>query len=326
MSGERPFVLTPGPHLRAEVSTANIMWWVNASLAPAVAWGAFVFGLRALAAVVASVVGAAAAEWLAGRALGRRPTITDGSAVCTGLLLALTLPPLVPTWTAALGGAFAILLGKTIFGGLGFNLFNPALIGRAFMMATFPLAITSGWASPRPWFAAPLDAVSTPTPLAVLKEQGVEAAMRLVAAPAGPWSGLLVGFRPGSIGEVSVVLVALGAAVLLARGIIGLAIPLSVFAGTALATAFTGAPGLHLLSGGLWLGAFYMATDYVTSPNTRRGQIAFGLTIGLLTGVIRVYGGYPEGICYAILMANALVPAFDLWFRPRRAVLAGSPS
>ncbi len=322
----REFVLTPGPHLRAAESTARIMWWVNGSLAPAVVWGGFVFGPSALAVVAASVAGAVLAEGLANRALRRRQTVADGSAVCTGLLLALTLPPRVAPWMALLGGAFAILLGKTIFGGLGFNLFNPALIGRAFMMATFPLAMTTGWASPRPWFAAPLDAVTTPTPLAVLKEQGVGAAMRLIQSPAGPWNGLLLGFRPGSIGEVSVVLVALGAAVLLARGIIGLAIPLGVLAGTALSTAFTGAPGLHLLSGGLWLGAFYMATDYVTSPNTRRGQIAFGLVIGALTGVIRVYGGYPEGICYAILIANALVPALDLWFRPKRMVLTGSPS
>jgi electron transport complex protein RnfD len=327
MSAEREFVLSPGPHLHAAESTARIMWWVNGSLAPAVLWGAFVFGPRVLAVVAASVGGAALTEWLSARALKRVARGNDGSAVCTGLLLAMTLPPLLPWWMAALGAAFAILFGKMIFGGLGYNLFNPALIGRAFMMATFPLAMTSGWAAPRPGFGAALDAVSTATPLAVLKEHGLAEAMRVAAGGGGgAWSGLLLGFRPGSIGEVSVVLVLVGAAVLVARGIIGLAIPLSVIAGVLLTTAFTGAPGLHLLSGGLWIGAFYMATDYVTSPNTRRGQIVFGLLIGALTGMIRVYGGYPEGICYAILLANAMVPAFNLWFRPRRIAIAGTPS
>jgi electron transport complex protein RnfD len=327
MSEARPLVLSPGPHLHATISTAQIMWWVNATLAPAVLWGAYVFGPAALVVVVASVAAAAGSEWLACRALRRRATLADGSAVCTGLLLALTLPPLVPWWMAALGAAFAVLVAKMMFGGLGMNLFNPALAGRAFMMATFPLAMTSAWAAPRAGLGLALDAVTTPTPLAVLKERGLEAAMKLVAGPGSAWPNLALGFRPGSIGEVSIVLIALGAAVLVARGIIGLAIPLSVLAGTALATAWTGAPGLHLMSGGLWIGAFYMATDYVTSPSTRGGQIVFGLVVGLLTGVIRVFGGYPEGICYAILLGNALVPALNLWFRPRRVgALVGTPS
>ena len=322
----RKFVLTPGPHLHAEESTAKIMWWVNGSLAPAALWGAYVFGWNAIAVVLASIAGAVGAEWISGRMLKRRPTLTDGSAVCTGLLLALTLPPRLPAWEAFLGAVFAIALGKMIFGGLGFNLFNPALLGRAFLMATFPLGMTSGWAAPRPWFAAHLDAVTTATPLAVLKEQGLAAAMHVVSSPAGLWSALALGFRPGSIGEVSLVLIALGAAALLARRIIQLTVPLSVMAGVAISTWHTGLPGLHLMSGGLWLGAFYMATDYVTSPSSRNARIVFGLVVGLLTGMIRVYGGYPEGICYAILIANAIAPALDLWFRPKRTVAAGSPS
>lgn len=319
-------VISPGPHLHAAESTASIMWWVNASLAPAAAWGAFVFGPSVLAVLTGSIAGALGGEWLACRLQRRTPTLGDGSAVCTGLLLALTLPPLLPWWMALLGAAFAILVGKAIFGGLGYNLFNPALVGRAFMMATFPLAMTAAWAAPRAGLAR-LDAVTTATPLAALKEHGVAAAM-LLAAPRGasPWTGLALGFRPGSIGEVSAVLVALGALVLLARRIVTLHVPLAIFAGLALVTLPTGLAGFHLLSGGLWLGAFYMATDYVTSPRTRRGQIVFGLVIGALTGVIRLYGGYPEGICYAILLANAMVPALDLWYRPRRAAIAGSPS
>lgn len=323
---DRTFVLTPGPHLHVEESTSRIMWWVNGSLAPAALWGAYVFGWNALAVVLASIAGAAGAEWVASRMLKRRSTLADGSAVCTGLLLALTLPPRLPAWEAFLGAVFAIALGKMIFGGLGFNLFNPALLGRAFLMATFPLAMTSGWAQPRPWFGAHLDAVTTATPLAVLKERGLAAALQVIASPAGTWQALALGFRPGSIGEVSLLLIAVGAAVLLARRIIQLTIPLSVLAGVALSTLHTGLPVLHLMSGGLWLGAFYMATDYVTSPTSRNGRIVFGLIVGVLTGVIRVYGGYPEGICYAILIANAMAPALDLWFRPRRVATAGSPS
>jgi electron transport complex protein RnfD len=326
MSDERPFVIAPGPHVHAAESTASIMWWVNASLAPAAFWGVFVFGAPALAIIAASIGGAAAAEWASGRALKLRPSLGDGSAVCTGLLLALTLPPLLPAWMAALGGIFAILFGKMIFGGLGYNLFNPALIGRAFLMATFPLPMSTGWSTPHPIFAARIDAITTATPLAALREQGLDAAMKLAGGPGGPWSGLILGFRPGSIGETSVVLLALGGAVLIARGILKPTIPLSVFAGVAATTAFGGPLGLHLLSGGLWLGALFMATDYVTSPNTRNGQIVFGVAIGALTGLIRVYGGYPEGICYAILIANTLVPALNLWFRPARTAFAGSPS
>ncbi len=327
MSENNPtFVLSPGPHLHTEESTAKIMWWVNGTLAPALLWGVFVFGFNALLVALAAIAGAALTEFASMKALGRRPTLLDGSAVCTGLLLALTVNPNLPAWQAFLGGAFAIGLGKMIFGGLGFNLFNPALLGRAFLMATFPLTMTSGWAAPRAWFGAPLDAVTTATPLAVLKEQGVDAAVKLVTSPVGLYNALALGFRPGSIGEVSVLLVLLGGAVLVARRIITLHIPIAVVAGLALSTLHTGVPLVHLLSGGLWLGAFYMATDYVTSPSTTRGQVAFGLLVGLLTGMIRVYGGYPEGICYAILIANAMAPAFDLWFRPKRAAIAGSPS
>ena len=329
MNAERTFVIGPGPHVHAAESTAQIMWWVNGALAPAALWGVFVFGPPAAMVLVAAIAGALVAEALAQRALGRRTdTVTDGSAFCTGLLLGLTLPPLVPPWMAFVGAAFAIVFGKALFGGLGFNLFNPALVGRAFMLATFPQAMTLGWAPPRAALSPGLDAATMATPLAALREGGVDAAMRLVGGPGSAWVGLLLGFRPGSIGEVSVVLIALGALVLLARGILSLTIPLAVFAGLLLTTAFSGAPLLHLLSGGLWLGAFFMATDYVTSPGQRAGQIVFGLVIGSLTGIIRQFGGYPEGICYAILIANTLVPALNQQFRPRRTQVAatGAPS
>ena len=324
-AGPERLVIAPGPHLRLSDTTSGIMWWVNATLVPIIAWGAFLFGSRALVAVAATVAGAVGAEWLAARMLRRRAPLDDGSAVCTGLLLALTLPPLVSWWMGALGGAFAILVAKWMFGGLGYNLFNPALAGRAFMMASFPLVMTTGWATPRAGWTAALDAVTTATPLEVLREHGQAEAVRLVTGPGG-LAGLALGFRPGSIGETPVILIALGAMVLVARGIIGLTIPLAVFAGVLLTTFDTGALAIHMLGGGLWLSAFYMATDYVTSPSTRGGQIVFGLLIGALTGLIRRFGGYPEGICFAILIANAVVPALNLWFRPRRTAAVGSPS
>lgn len=320
------FVLTPGPHLHAAVSTTRIMWTVNATLAPAALWGVYVFGLSALLVLAGSIAGAVASEWLAARALGRRASVHDGSAFCTGLLLAMTVSPALPWWQAFLGGVFAVLLGKMVFGGLGFNLFNPALLGRAFLMASFPLTMTAGWLAPRTGFGAPLDAVTAATPLALAKEQGLAAGFGALTSSGATYQALAMGFRGGSLGEVSAVLIALGAAVLLWRRIISLTTPLAVFAGLALATLPAGAPGFHLFTGGLWLGAFYMATDYVTSPTTTRGQLVFGFLIGLLTGVIRIWGGYPEGICYAILIANALVPALDSAFRRQRVKLAGTPS
>lgn len=324
-AGSRAFVLAPGPHVHASETTARIMWTVNAALAPAALWGLLAFGLPAVAVMTGAIAGAVGGEWLGGRMLGSRAAPRDGSAFCTGLLLAMTLPPALPGWAAFLGGLFGVVFGKMIFGGLGYNLFNPALIGRAFLMGTFPLAMTSGWTPAVPWLSG-VDAVTTATPLAALRERGLGAALDLAGGAGSPWAGLLLGVRPGSIGETSVLLLLLGGVFLLARRILTPTIPLAILAGLALTTAPTGELPFHLLTGGLWLGALFMATDYVTSPSTRNGQIVFGLTIGVLTGVIRIYGGYPEGICYAILLANTLVPALNLWFRPRRPALAGSPS
>jgi len=322
---EPTFIIEPGPHVHSPETTSKIMWTVNAALAPAALWGVVVFGLPALAVLIGSIAGALGAEWGANRLMKGRASLRDGSAFCTGLLLAMTLPPLLPAWAAFLGAVFAIVFAKSIFGGLGYNLFNPALVGRAFLMATFPLPMTAGWSVAKPLVSG-LDAMTTATPLGALRERGIAATMELLGGPGSPYVNLLIGFRPGSIGEVSVILLLLGGAVLLWKRIITPTIPLAVVAGMALVTAASGEFALHLLSGGLWLGALFMATDSVTSPTTRNGQVVFGLMIGALTGIIRLYGGYPEGICYAILLANTMVPALNLWFRPRRPVFAGSPS
>ncbi|MDP2599196.1 MAG: RnfABCDGE type electron transport complex subunit D, partial [Deltaproteobacteria bacterium] len=232
----------------------------------------------------------------------QKQTLTDGSAVLTGILLVGTLSPGLPLWMPAAGSFVAIVFGKMLFGGLGYNIFNPALIGRAFLMATFPLAMTATWLKP-------FDAVTMATPLNLLKLEGVQNAV---------YRDLFFGVRSGSIGELSVFLVLLGAAILLWKKIIRLTIPLSVIAGFLLVALFSKYPLFQLMTGGLWFGAFFMATDYVTAPMTPKGEIIFGLGVGILTAVIRLKGGYPEGICYAILIMNAVTPALNRWFKPKR--------
>ncbi|MCM2323044.1 MAG: RnfABCDGE type electron transport complex subunit D [Oligoflexia bacterium] len=321
--------LSYGPHVRSGESTSSIMWQVNLALLPALIWAVGVFGVRPLLITLAAVLGCVAGEQLFCLLQKRRTTLTDGTAVCSGMLLAFTLPPGLSPWMATIGGFLAITLTKGVFGGLGHNIFNVALIGRAMMMASFPVAMTTKWIPPQLGNFFPPDALTTATPLAILKEKGFEAALASFYQGGGEYDylwRLALGLRPGSIGEVSVLCILLGAAFLLLRGIIKLWIPLSIFAGLGLVSLLSTAPLLHLFSGGVWLGAFFMATDYVTSPSTPKGQIVFGVGIGLLTGLIRLYGGYPEGICYAILLMNIVVPALNDWFRPKRVSTMGVPS
>lgn len=304
------------------------MWMVNLSLLPALLWAWAVFGWPVLAITLSSILGCVAAEYLACNITKTAPTIPDGSAVCSGLLLAYTLPPGISIWMPFVGGMLAIFFCKGIFGGLGYNIFNVALIGRAMMMATFPVEMTTRWLTPHLGMGK-VDAISGATALAQLKTEGHEGLMKMLGAAADNihlLSDFFIGMRAGSIGEVSVLMIILGAAFLLWKGIIKLYIPISIFVGVALMSFFSAAPMVYMLSGGIWLGAFFMATDYVTSPTTPRGQIVFGLGIGLLTGIIRNWGGYPEGICYAILLMNILTPALNDWFRPRRLTADGAPS
>lgn len=317
-----------GPHIHGPSSTSKIMWTVNLSLLPALLWAFFIFGFSVVLITLTSVLGALAGEELVNYLRKRKSSFRDGSAVCTGLLLAYTLPPGLPVWMPFLGAMMAIILSKGLFGGLGFNLFNPALIGRALMMATFPVMMTTRWLVPQLGSFFTHDAATTATPLALVKERGAEMAYQLLHGMPGETHYLLkliLGLRPGSIGEVSVLFILLGATFLIYRGIIKLWIPLSVLAGLAFMAFFTEAPLLQIFSGGVWLGAFYMATDYVTSPNTIKGQVIFGLGIGILTGVIRFWGGYPEGVNYAILLMNIITPALNEWFRPQRVSVRTAP-
>ncbi len=311
--------LTPGPHLKADPTTSNIMWTVTATLAPVFGWATALFGWNVLALLASGITGALAGEYLVTRLRRQRASLMDGSAALTGILLVGTLSPGLPWWMPAAGGFMAIIFGKMVFGGLGFNIFNPALIGRAFMMATFPLAMTTTW-------RAPFTAVTQATPLNVLKLNGWEKTVQTLGVDTHYYWQLFLGTRAGSIGEVSVLLILVGASVLLWRRIITPTIPLAVIAGLGFVAIFSGVPLFHLLTGGLWFGAFYMATDYVTAPMLAPAQIIFGICVGILTGVIRIWGGYPEGICYAILIMNAVTPALNRWFRPRRPTWKGGMS
>lgn len=325
MSESAPRLLVAAsPHLSAPMSTARIMWTVSASLLPAVGAAAYFFGISALCVIAGAVLGACVAE----RAFGKRGTLRDGSAVLTGLLLALALPPGFPMWMAFVGGAFGIAMGKMVFGGLGQNVFNPALLGRAFLQAAFPVAITT-WAKPAlgfftlagDTFALPFvapevsDAITGATPLGRMKfeQQGTGLL------------GLVVGNTGGSLGETCDVLLLLGGVYLASLRILAWRIPVAVFAAVAI---FSGClyfaapdrfpnPAFMLFSGGLTLGAVYMATDPVTSPITQKGQWIFGAGIGVLVVLIRIWGGLPEGVMYSILILNALVPFIERATQPR---------
>jgi electron transport complex protein RnfD len=297
------FVVTAPPHLFLGDDVRGVMRDVLVALLPALAAAGWVFGVRALAVTAVTAAACAAAEWAFQRLAGRPVRVGDLSAVVTGVLLAFCLPPGVPFWMAALGGVFAIVLGKEVFGGLGHNIFNPALAGRAALLAAYPVAMTS-WPAP---LRGGLDAVASATPLAAAKTSGA----------ALDWVALGMGSVSGSLGETSAAALLLGGLYLLWRGVIDWTIPASYLGAVALLCLGLGRdPVGHLLAGGLLLGAFFMATDYITSPLTRRGRLAFGAGCGVLTVLIRLYGGFPEGVCYAILIMNALTPLIDRFTMP----------
>lgn len=320
-----PMLITAAPHLGAADSTPRIMWTVVATLAPVVAAATAFFGPGVLLVIAAAVAGAVLPE----RVLGPSGALRDGSAAITGLLLGLTLPPGLPMWMAFAGGAFAITVGKLIFGGLGQNVFNPALVGRAFLQASFPVAMTT-WPVPATgadwWklrgdvlalpFASPraLDVVTGATPLGRMKFE----------REGTPVVDLALGTTSGSLGETSALLILLCGAYLAWRRYLNWRIPAGIFGTVAVLSAALHAldprlpgPAFMLLSGGLVLGAVYMATDLVTSPVTNLGCWVFAAGIGVLVVVIRLWGGLAEGVMYAILIMNAAVPALNRLTHPR---------
>lgn len=324
---ETPLVIAASPHLKGRDSTPRIMWNVVGALVPVIAAATWFFGPSALLVIGASMAGAFVTEHF----IGRRGTLADGSAAITGILLGLTLPAGIPLWMPFLGGAFAIGIGKLLFGGLGFNIFNPALLGRAFLQASFPVAITT-WpavnAAQRSWwalrgdnFAPPfmaardIDAVTAPTPLGLMKFEHEPTEIL----------PLLFGNTGGSLGETAAIVILLCGAYLAIRGYLNWRIPAAIFGSVALFAGvlhqvdparFASAPFM-LFSGGLMLGAVFMATDMVTAPVTNAGRWIFGAGIGVLVVIIRVWGGLPEGVMFAILLMNALVPFINRVTQPR---------
>ena len=307
------------------------MWTVVACLMPPLILSVFIFGIQTLIITAVSVISCVVVEAVSQKLLGRPITIKDGSAALTGVLLAFVIPPGVSTLLPILGAVFAIYVGKHLLGGIGYNIFNPALMGRAFLLATFPVAMTSAWLYPIDGLAifshlgSGVDVVTAATPLAVLKAQGMEGFVKAFGSGGTLYTSFFMGWRPGCIGETSGLLLVLGGLYLMYRRYISWHIPVSIlgtiavlswiFGGNAL---FTGDPLLAVLSGGAILGAFYMANDYVTSPTNKTSQLVYGAGIGALTVLIRLKGGYPEGICYAILLMNPLSSVLDGWFKPKR--------
>jgi electron transport complex protein RnfD len=315
--------ITASPHVKGPDSTERIMWTVVITLLPVVAAAVWFFGVGALLVILAATAGAVLTE----RAFGPGGTLRDGSAAITGLLLGLTLPASLPLWMAFVGGCCAIGFGKLVFGGLGQNIFNPALIGRAFLQAAFPTAITTWPQVAQSWttvyrsnFAIPFfqantsDLITAATPLGLMKfEQASTGVLPLFIGSVG-----------GSLGETSALLILLGGAWLAYKRYLDWRVPVSICATVAVFSALLHAldpsfpgPLFMLFSGGLMLGAVYMATDLVTSPVTHRGAWVFGIGIGLLVVLIRVWGGLPEGVMYAILLMNAVVPAINRMTQPR---------
>ena len=290
--------LSTNPHIKDKDNVNNIMWRVIIALLPATIAGIYFFKTRALWTIIGSVIFAVLTELII-EILTKKPlTIKDGSAVVTGLLLALTLSPLVPSWIPMIGAIFAIAIAKHIFGGLGHNIFNPALAGRAFLVASWPALMTQ-WLLP--------DGATGATPLGLLKLEGIKTG----------YSQLFLGNIGGSIGETSAIALLLGAAFLFYKKIIDWRIP-ATYIGTAFVFAiiFRQDPLFHILAGGLLIGAFFMATDYVTSPLTNKGKIIFGFGCGFLTIILRLFSTYPEGVMFSILLMNATTPLIDRFTRP----------
>jgi len=318
-SDDRPWILSPSPHVHEGSSVRGLMREVLIALVPAVAVAVFRNGLDAVRLIFVCVSVAVLGEAAARFAMRRTLSVQDLSAAVTGLLLALNLPPGLPSWMAALGSLVAVVIAKQVFGGLGYNIFNPALVGRVVLLISFPVAMTT-WAPP--------DAVTTATPLAAWKTAWAAGAPPPAFADIYPLRDLFLGLRNGglgSLGEVSEAALLLGGLYLLARRVIGWEIPF-LFIGTvallaslfyALDPARNLPPLTHLATGGLFLGAFFMATDYVTSPVTRPGQMLFAIGCGVITFIIRRFGGYPEGVSFAILIMNGAAPLLDRLTIPR---------
>ena len=304
--------ISSSPHVRSKVSTSSIMQTVLLALLPATLFGIYNFGPHALLLVILSVASCVATEAIYEKIVKSKLTIKDCSAAVTGLLLALNLPPTAPWWIPVIGGIFAILVVKQLFGGLGQNFMNPALGARCFLLISFTGRMTN-FAVPENAWGNVVDTVSGATPLAALK-----------AGESVDLMSMLIGNTKGTIGETSALAILVGAAILLATQVIDCRIPLTYIGSFAVFVLLFGGHGFdpafisaHLAGGGLMLGAFFMATDYVTRPITKKGQYVFGALLGILTGVFRIFGPSAEGVSYAIIIGNLLVPLIEKFTLPK---------
>lgn len=315
---EIKLTVASSPHVRCNETIPKIMWNVVAALVPAAAFGVYYFGVNALVNIIVAIVSAVIFEFLWEKAMHKRITITDGSAVITGLLLAMTCPPSLPWWMSIVGSFLAIVVCKQAMGGLGYNIFNPAHVGRAGLMVSWPVAMTT-WTQVN---GTVIDGVAGATPLNVFKHGGSDALFQLFGT--NDWSSiyqsLFFGFHNGSLGETSTVLLILGGLWLIYKGYVNWQVPVVMIATVGILTgAVYGSANVALfqmMAGGLIIGAFFMATDMVTAPITVKGQVIFALGCGLITVLIRVLGGYPEGVCYSILLMNTLTPLIDRLVKP----------
>ncbi len=314
--------ISPSPHIHQESSVSKIMQSVIIALIPALIWSFFVFGLPAVLTTLVSVIACVGFEWLIKKYLLKvNPSVSDGSAVLTGILLAMNLPASLPLWIVIIGALIAIGVAKMSFGGLGNNPFNPALVGRVFLLISFPVQMTT-W----PINNNAVDATTGATPLALIKaglKSGTPVSDIMKELPT--YSDLFIGNIGGSLGEISVVLLLIGFIFMLFKKVISWHIPVSVIGSIFI---FTGIlwlvnpdqninPVYHILTGGVMLGAIFMATDMVTSPMSKWGQLIFGVGIGVITVCIRVWGAYPEGISFAILIMNAFTPLINKFVKPK---------
>lgn len=320
-------LIAPSPHVHSGDSIQKNMYGVVFAMLPALIFSFVYFGMGAIIVTLTAVASCYLFEFLISKYLLKKvPTLSDGSALITGILLAFNVPSNLPIWIILIGALVAIGIGKMTFGGLGNNVFNPALVGRVFLLISFPVQMTS-WPKPLGFDTAYFDAETGATPLALLKEglkKGEPLSQLMHDIPSN--MDLLMGNMGGSMGEVAGVALLLGLAYMLFKKIITWHIPVAVLGTVAVFSgmlhlsnpeAYAG-PLFHLLTGGLLLGAIFMATDYVTSPMSNKGMIIYGIGIGVLTVVIRVFGAYPEGVSFAILIMNAFVPLINVYVKPKR--------
>lgn len=313
------YSVSVSPHIKSEDSISKIMWNVNLALAPAAIFGGLYFGMTAFMNIVISIIAAVGSEYIVQKIQKVKITAFDGSAFLTGLLLAMCIPPGLPYYMTAIGSIIAIVVAKHSMGGLGYNIFNPAHIGRAALMVSWPLAMTT-WSK----LTTSVDVVTSATPLGILKLQGYSKLIETFGSKTELYKAMLLGTRNGSIGETCTILLVLGGIYLLYKKIISWEIPVVMIATVGLLTwifgkngLFTGDPVFHMMAGGLVIGAFFMATDMVTIPITTKGQIIFAVGAGILTTLIRLVGGYPEGVCYSILLMNTVTPLIDRITKPK---------